>query len=81
MVTLNLVTEADLANGLHGTIEDIILDLRENLDSSAVDKHSIMWTKYPPAMILFKPFFLMSLNLFQGSYTHLSNPSQIYHPL
>ena len=42
MVTLNLVTEADLANGLHGTIEEIILDLRENLDSSAVDEHSIM---------------------------------------
>jgi ATP-dependent exoDNAse (exonuclease V) alpha subunit len=57
MVTLNLATEADLANGSRGTIQDIILDPREQLNRSAIDEHGVVWTKYPPAMILFKPFF------------------------
>ena len=57
MVTLNLATEADLANGSRGIIEDIILDPRERLDKTAIDEHGVVWTKYLPAMILFKPFF------------------------
>lgn len=54
---LNLATETDLANGSHGMIENIILDPREQLDRSTVDEHRVVWTKYPPAMILFKAFF------------------------
>jgi ATP-dependent exoDNAse (exonuclease V) alpha subunit len=56
MVTLNLATEADLANGSWGTIEDIILDPREQLSKEDIDAHGIVWTKYPLAMIVFRPF-------------------------
>lgn len=55
MVTLNLATEADLANGSRGTIEDIILDPRERLTGDDIDR-GVVWTKYLPAMILFRPF-------------------------
>ena len=56
MVTLNLATEADLANGSRGTIEDIVLDSREQLTKNDVDQSGVVWTKYPPSMILFRPF-------------------------
>src|ERR1700676_5370405 len=55
MVTLNVTTEADLANGSRGIIEDIVLDPREHLSKEDIDQHSVIWTRYPPAMILFRP--------------------------
>ena len=56
MVTLNLATKADLENGSHGTIHDIILDPREQINAGQIDEHGIVWLQYPPAMILFKLF-------------------------
>ena len=56
MVTLNLATEADLANGSRGLIQDIILDPRETVCNNDQDKSGIIWLRYPPAMILFKPY-------------------------
>ena len=53
MVLLNLATEADIANGTRGEIQDIILDEREEI--SAADEEGIIQLKYPPAMLLFKP--------------------------
>jgi len=53
MVLLNVATEADIANGTWGEIQDIILDEREEL--SAPDEDGIIKLKYPPAMLLFKP--------------------------
>lgn len=53
MVLLNLATEADIANGTRGEIQDIILDEREQL--SVPDEDDAIMLKYPPAMILFKP--------------------------
>lgn len=53
MVLLNLATEADIANGTRGEIQDIILDEREEM--SAPDEEGIVQLKYPPAMLLFKP--------------------------
>jgi ATP-dependent exoDNAse (exonuclease V) alpha subunit len=56
MVTLNVATEADLANGSHGTIKDIVLDPREELVSSDRTKDGAVWLQYPSAMILFQPY-------------------------
>jgi ATP-dependent exoDNAse (exonuclease V) alpha subunit len=56
MVTLNLATEADLANGSRGLIQDIVLDPRETVSDSDRDESGIIWLHYPPAMILFKPY-------------------------
>ena len=53
MVTLNLSTERDLANGTRGIIEDIILDPRETLKEP--DENGAIRLDYPPAMILFRP--------------------------
>jgi hypothetical protein len=55
MVTLNLATEADLANGSRGTVEDIVLDPRERVSSQEIGKDGTVWLQYPPAMILFRP--------------------------
>ena len=55
MVTMNITTEADLANGSHRKIKDIILDCREHLVDEDIDEDSIVWLQYPPAMILFEP--------------------------
>ena len=54
MVTMNISTEADLANGTWGTVTDIFLDPREQLESSEVEKGVVMLL-YPPAMVIFKP--------------------------
>lgn len=52
MVTWNIATDADLANGARGEIVDIILDPREGLlDTSGLDTT----LSYPPVMVLFKP--------------------------
>jgi hypothetical protein len=56
MVTLNVATEADLANGSRGVIQDIILDSREELVETDRDEEGVVWLQYPPAIILFKPF-------------------------
>ena len=48
-----VATEADIANGTRGEIQDIILDERE--ESSVADEEGIVQLKYPPAMLLFKP--------------------------
>jgi hypothetical protein len=53
MVLLNVATEADIANGTRGKIEDIVLDNRE--ETSMPDEEGNIHLKYPPAMILFKP--------------------------
>ena len=53
MVLLNIATEADIANGTRGVIQDIILDEREEV--SVADEEGIIQLKYPPAMLLFKP--------------------------
>ena len=53
MVLLNLATEADIANGTRGEIQNIILDEREEISSA--DENGSIKLKYPPAMILFKP--------------------------
>jgi hypothetical protein len=54
MVVLNIATEADLANGARGEITDIVLDPREpSLQITDGNETSL---KYPPAMILFKPY-------------------------
>ena len=54
MVLLNVATEADIANGTRGEIQDIILDEREDL--SAPDEDGAIYLKYPPAMLLFRPY-------------------------
>jgi ATP-dependent exoDNAse (exonuclease V) alpha subunit len=53
MVLLNIATDADIANGTRGEIQDIILDEREEL--STPDEDGTITLKYPPALILFKP--------------------------
>ena len=50
MVLLNLVTEADIVNGMRGEIQNIILDKSEQISGADAIR-----LKYPPAMILFKP--------------------------
>lgn len=54
MVTTNISTEVDLANGSQGVVEDIILDPRETLE---VSDSKIIRLEYPPAVVLFKPLF------------------------
>lgn len=57
MITINMATEADLANGSRGVIEDIVLDPREVLGPAREDdEQGTIRLRYPPAMILFKPF-------------------------
>jgi hypothetical protein len=56
MVTLNVATEADLANGSRGVIENIVLDPRESSTNQDRTEEGIIWLQYPPAMILFRPF-------------------------
>ena len=46
MVLLNLVTEADIANGTRGEIQDIILDEREQ--TSEPDEEGIIHHKKRP---------------------------------
>ena len=63
MVLLNVATEADIANGTRGEIQDIILDEREDL--SAPDEDGAIYLKYPPAMLLFRPYKMTNL-IFPG---------------
>lgn len=55
MVLINIATEADVSNGTRGTIEEIILDAREERDELEKEENGTVKLKYPPAMILFRP--------------------------
>lgn len=66
---MNLAVEADIANGTRGTIEQILLDARENNPEPSDD--GTVRLRYPPAMILFrpdKPTDLMFEGIEAGSY-------------
>ena len=41
---------------IRGTIEDIVLDPREEINSPGHDEDGVVWLQYPPTMILFQPF-------------------------
>jgi hypothetical protein len=51
VVTLNISTEVDLANGTTGEVMDIVLDPHKDSDS----KGGVRRLSFPPAYILFKP--------------------------
>jgi ATP-dependent exoDNAse (exonuclease V) alpha subunit len=53
MVVLNIATEAEVANGTRGEIQDVILDEREDLLTPNED--GTITLKYPPALLLFRP--------------------------
>lgn len=61
MVTWNIATDADLANGARGEIVDIILDPREPKPN--VEDVGPTVLNYPPAMVLFKPLSDVSHHL------------------
>ena len=50
MVVMNLATEADVANGTTGTIEEILLDPRE--PSTVPDAEGRVQLMYPPVLVL-----------------------------
>ena len=52
MVTVNIQTDLDLANGVRGTVEGIVLDEREHV-MSCKEEH-IIHLRYPPRYILVK---------------------------
>ncbi len=53
MVMMNIATEADIANGMRGTIEEIVLDDQEHLSAEQLQSAEIqLW--YPPALIIFR---------------------------
>ena len=54
MVTVNIATEANLANGTRGIITDIILDPREILERSEAED-GVVTLVHPLVMIVFKP--------------------------
>lgn len=56
MVTKNIATDADLANGSRGIITDIVLDARESIDSEQADREGVVKLEYPLAVIIFKPY-------------------------
>lgn len=53
MVTLNIATDASLANGSRGIIKDIVLDPREEWQEA---EQGVVWLKFPPAVIIFEPY-------------------------
>ena len=70
MVTMNISTDADLANGTRGVVTNIILDHREQLGESKIDE-GIVTLAYSPAMITFK-FYLMVYSREKYCYSLLS---------
>ena len=54
MVTMNISTEVDLANGTQGVINDIVLDHRECLGKKEIESGNLTLV-YLPAMIIFRP--------------------------
>lgn len=53
MVTLNITTETDLANGTRGTVHGIVLDPREPCLTPGED--GSIHLRYPPPVVYFKP--------------------------
>ena len=56
MVTANIATQADLANGSRGIIADIVLDGREDVDREQAEKCGVVELRYPPALVVFEPY-------------------------
>ena len=56
MVTANIATQADLANGSCGIIADIVLDGREDVDREQAEKCGVVELRYPPALVVFEPY-------------------------
>ena len=54
MMTMNISTEADFSNRTRGVIRDILLDHREQLVQSEIEKGVITFM-YPLVIIIFKP--------------------------
>jgi hypothetical protein len=54
MVLLNIATDADLANGTRGVVEDIILDAREKKPDAG---ETTVRLEFLPAVILFRPLY------------------------
>ncbi|KAJ3562041.1 hypothetical protein NP233_g9823 [Leucocoprinus birnbaumii] len=52
MVLLNISTDAELANGMRGTIDEILLDPRDT-KSHTQDKHGQCVLRFPPVLIKF----------------------------
>ncbi|KAJ3572998.1 hypothetical protein NP233_g2711 [Leucocoprinus birnbaumii] len=55
MVLLNISTDADLANGTRGVIEDICLDPRETDSDMEQDDEGRVLLRFPPVLIKFRP--------------------------
>jgi len=53
MVMQNITTDASLPNGSRGIVKDVVLDPWEEWQEA---EEGVLWLKYPPAMILFKPY-------------------------
>ena len=53
MILINLSTQAEVANGTRGTVEDIILDPREPEIVPA--ENGRVFLHYPPALVVFRP--------------------------
>ena len=64
MVVLNIATEADVANGTHGTIQGFVLDPREK--HMPLDKNGYIHLRYPPPVIYFQPK-LQTSTVFEGT--------------
>ncbi|KAJ3567668.1 hypothetical protein NP233_g6215 [Leucocoprinus birnbaumii] len=54
MILLNIATEADIANGTRGTIEEIVLDPRES-ETLETDKEGRVKLQFPPSLVKFRP--------------------------
>ena len=67
MVTLNIVTDASLANGSRGIIKDIVLDLREEWQEA---EEGVVWLKFPPAANIFEPYQKPSIERLPGLPEH-----------
>ena len=55
MILFNLSTEAEIANRTQATMQDIVLDPREEICHVEEDDVCTIWLKYSPALILFEP--------------------------
>ena len=56
MITANVATEADLANGSRGIIADIVLDIREEVNKEEAERDGVVKLQYPPAVVIFEPY-------------------------
>ncbi|SJL10776.1 uncharacterized protein ARMOST_14170 [Armillaria ostoyae] len=81
MVTINIATESDLANGTRGTIMDIILNPREPPPNP--DEDNIVDLLYPPVLILFRPLNQENVLSFEGILSGLLPivPSEVTFPV